>query len=184
MVGGGAASGRGRPAGGGVDEGVDAVGDRGAGGAAVEQELDEVRAELLPGDKVTAVEDLVRRYGSVAMVGDGVNDAPALKRADVGVAMGIKGTEATKEAAEIVLADDNFASIERAVEEGRTIYDNLQKALLFILPTNGAQGFVVLAAVVLPLLLPHPAATVAIASAAIRSAAVFFFMFPPLAYSC
>jgi magnesium-transporting ATPase (P-type) len=68
--------------------------------------------------------------------------------------MGIKGTEATKEAADVVLADDDFTSIERAVEEGRTIYDNLRKAILFILPTNGAEGLVVLAAVALGLVLP------------------------------
>jgi magnesium-transporting ATPase (P-type) len=114
----------------------------------------DVFARTSPEHKLRLVKALQANGEVVAMTGDGVNDAPALKRADVGVAMGIKGTEATKEAAEIVLADDNFTSIERAVEEGRTIYDNLRKAILFILPTNGAQGLVILAAVVFGLVLP------------------------------
>lgn len=106
-------------------------------------------ARTSPEHKLRLVKALQARGEVIAMTGDGVNDAPALKRADVGVAMGIKGTEATKEAADIVLADDNFKTIERAVLEGRTIYDNLRKAILFILPTNGAQAFVVLTAIVL-----------------------------------
>jgi ATPase, P-type (transporting), HAD superfamily, subfamily IC len=128
--------------------------------AASDEELKQIAhdcdifARTSPEHKLRLVKALQARGEVVAMTGDGVNDAPALKRADVGVAMGIKGTEATKEAAEIVLADDNFSTIERAVEEGRTIYDNLRKAILFILPTNGAQGFVMLAAVVLGLTLP------------------------------
>ncbi len=114
----------------------------------------DIFARTSPEHKLRLVTALQAEGEVVAMTGDGINDAPALKRADVGVAMGIKGTEATKEAADIVLADDNFATIERAVEEGRTIYDNLRKAILFILPTNGAEAFVILAAVVFGFTLP------------------------------
>lgn len=113
-----------------------------------------VFARTSPEHKLRLVKALQATGEVVAMTGDGVNDAPTLKRADVGVAMGIKGTEATKEAAEIVLADDNFASIERAVKEGRTIYDNLRKAILFILPTSGAEALVIMVAVVAGFVLP------------------------------
>ena len=114
----------------------------------------DIYARASPEHKLRLVAALQANDQVVAMTGDGVNDAPALKRADVGVAMGMKGTEAAKEASEMVLADDNFASIAHAVEEGRTVYDNLRKAILFILPTNGAQALVIIAAILLGMTLP------------------------------
>jgi magnesium-transporting ATPase (P-type) len=110
------------------------------------QDVD-VYARVNPEHKLHLVRLMQEQGLIVAMTGDGVNDAPALKRADVGTAMGQNGTEAAKEAAEMVLADDNFASIAHAVEEGRTVYDNLKKAILFILPTNGGEALIILAAI-------------------------------------
>ena len=127
---------------------IETLDDAGLRRAALETEI---FARASPEHKLRLVEALQAEGQVVAMTGDGVNDAPALKRADVGVAMGMKGTEAAKEAAEIVLADDNFATIAAAVEEGRTIYDNLRKAIVFILPTNGGQAGVLVAAIVLGL---------------------------------
>ncbi|MCC2030755.1 cation-translocating P-type ATPase [Microbacterium allomyrinae] len=114
----------------------------------------DVYARTSPEHKIRIVRALQSHGEVVAMTGDGVNDAPALTRADVGIAMGIKGTEATKEAAEFVLADDNFATIRSAIAEGRRIYDNLRKSIVFLLPTNGAQSLVILIAVVFGLTLP------------------------------
>ncbi|WP_222708460.1 cation-translocating P-type ATPase [Alkalisalibacterium limincola] len=113
-----------------------------------------VFARTTPEHKLRLVEALQAGGAVVAMTGDGANDAPALKRADIGVAMGIKGTEASRQAAEIVLADDNFASIVAGVEEGRGVYDNIRKALMFILPTNAAQALVVLVAALMGMSLP------------------------------
>lgn len=114
----------------------------------------DVFARASPEHKLRLVQALQANGCVVSMTGDGVNDAPALKRADVGVAMGHKGTEAAKEAAEMVLADDNFASIAAAVEEGRTVYDNLRKAVIYVLPTSSGQAAMVLIAVLLGTTLP------------------------------
>ncbi|MEE4240617.1 MAG: HAD-IC family P-type ATPase, partial [Desulfopila sp.] len=114
----------------------------------------DVFARTSPAHKVRLINALRANNMISAMTGDGVNDAPALKNADVGIAMGNKGTEVAKDAAEMVLADDNFASIINAVEEGRTVYDNLRKAILFILPTNGAESMVIIAAVLLGIAMP------------------------------
>jgi magnesium-transporting ATPase (P-type) len=107
----------------------------------------DVFARASPEHKLRLVKAIQANKQIVAMTGDGVNDAPSLKKADIGVAMGIKGTEVTKEAAEMILADDNFASITAAVKEGRTVYNNIEKAMLFLLPTNVAQALVIAVAI-------------------------------------
>ena len=114
----------------------------------------DVFARTSPEHKLRLVKALQANNIICSMTGDGVNDAPALKKADVGVAMGIKGTEVTKDAAEMVLADDNFSTIVAAVEEGRRVYDNLKKTILFILPTNGAEAFLIIAAILFGATMP------------------------------
>jgi len=114
----------------------------------------DIFARTSPEHKLRLVMALQAHGLTVAMTGDGVNDAPALKRADAGIAMGQKGSEATKEAAELVLADDNFASIVAAVREGRTVYDNIRKVISWTLPTNAGEAMTIVAALLLGLTLP------------------------------
>ncbi len=130
---------------------LDALDD--AGRQQLVEQVD-IFARTSPANKLQLVEALQAMGHTPAMTGDGVNDAPALRRADIGVAMGRKGTEAAKEAADFVLTDDNFATITKAVAEGRRIYDNIIKSIVFILPTNLAQGLIIVLAVLFGWMLP------------------------------
>ncbi len=114
----------------------------------------DVFARVAPAQKLRLVEALQSRGEIVAMTGDGVNDAPALKQADIGIAMGRGGTEVAREASDMLLTDDNFASIEAAVEEGRTVYQNLRKAIAFLLPVNGGESMTILISALLARDLP------------------------------
>lgn len=113
-----------------------------------------VFARVAPAQKLQLVEALQSKGNIVAMTGDGVNDAPALKQADIGIAMGKGGTEVARESADMLLTDDNFASIEAAVEEGRTVYQNLRKAIAFLLPVNGGESMTILISALLARELP------------------------------
>ena len=130
---------------------IDALDEASLASAVMETDI---FARTSPEHKLRLVMALQSHGMTVAMTGDGVNDAPALKRADAGIAMGMKGSEAAKEAAEFILADDNFASIAAAVREGRTVYDNIKKVISWTLPTNAGEALTIVVALLFGMTLP------------------------------
>ncbi|WP_373889881.1 cation-transporting P-type ATPase [Massilia sp. H6] len=136
---------------------LDGIHDHNLGQAAMDCDI---FARTSPEHKLRLVTALQAHGMTVAMTGDGVNDAPALKRADAGIAMGRKGSEAAKEAAEIVLTDDNFATIAAAIREGRTVYDNIKKVISWTLPTNAGEALTIVVALLFGMTLPVTAVQV------------------------